>query len=133
MYLPNPWLIVTILSVNLILTMLMLVRLSKQEKFQTSEAHANLELINQSLNRLSDIAEKLEHNKPDLKTKGYEVRRVSSNGSKQSKEKQALTMIRQGENSVSISRRLGISRSEVDLLVASEKLGNNRLTQKTHM
>jgi len=133
MYLPNPWLIVTILSVNLILTMLMLVKMSKQEKFQTNEAHANLELINQSLNRLSDIAEKLEHNKPDLKTKGYEVRRVSSNGSKQSKEKQALTMIRQGENSVSISRRLGISRSEVDLLVASEKLGNNRLTQKTHI
>ncbi len=133
MYLPNPWLIVTILSVNLILTMLMLVKLSKQEKFQTNEAHANLELINQSLNRLSDIAEKLEHNKPDLKTKGYEVRRVSSNGSKQSKEKQALTMIRQGENSVSISRRLGISRSEVDLLVASEKLGNNRLTKNTHM
>jgi len=133
MYLPNPWLIVTILSVNLILTMLMLVKLRKQEKFQTNEAHANLELINQSLNRLSDIAEKLEHDKPDLKTKGYEVRRVSSNGSKQSKEKQALTMIRQGENSVSISRRLGISRSEVDLLVASEKLGNNRLTKNTHM
>ncbi len=133
MYLPNPWIIVTILSVNLILTMLMLLKMSKQEKFQTNEAHTNLELINQSLNRLSDIAEKLEHNKPDLKTKGYEVRRVLSNGSKQSKEKQALTMIRQGENSGSISRRLGISRSEVDLLVDSEKLGNNRLTQKTHM
>jgi len=44
----NPWLIVAMVAVNLIMTLMIVIKIRKQEEFQTGEAHANLELINQS-------------------------------------------------------------------------------------
>ena len=54
------WVVLSLLALDLMLSLVMIFKIRKQEKFQTSEAHGNLELINQSLNRLSEIAEKLE-------------------------------------------------------------------------
>jgi len=127
----NPWLIIAMVAVNLIMTLLLIIKVRKQERFQTDEAHANLELINQSLNRLSEIADKLERNRKDEISSEYVSRTPSEESSNKSKEKQALIMIRRGEKPISISRKLGISRSEIDLLVASEKLGNNSITNRS--
>jgi len=127
----NPWLIAAMVAVNLIMTLMIVIKIRKQEEFQTGEAHANLELINQSLNRLSEIAEKLEKKKKDEASSEYVSQTHSEGSSNHVKEKQALIMIRRGEKPISISRKLGISRSEIDLLVASEKLGNSRLVYKS--
>jgi len=120
------WLAAALMLFNVIISILIIIKISKQEKFQTSEAHANLELINQSLNRLSEIAEKLEQKKNVKKHNGEAVRKVSEESSNANKENQALTLIRRGENPHMISKKLGISRSEVDLLIASEKLGKGK-------
>jgi hypothetical protein len=116
-------------------SVIIIFKLRKLEKFQTGEAHANLELINQSLNRLSEIAEKLERNdKPHHETSQenrMESREPGNNRGNQTKEQKALSMIRQGEDPRRIGRLLGISKSEIDLLTASERLGKNQYDQKT--
>lgn len=122
----NSWLIAALALFNVIISIMIIIKISKQEKFQTGEAHANLELINQSLNRLSEIAEKLEQGKHTKKQNGDAIRKVSGEVSTSNKESQALTLIRRGEGSQMISKKLGVSRSEIDLLVASEKLGNGK-------
>ncbi len=128
------WIITAIVVANLALSIVILSKMHKQEQFHTSEAHANLKLINQSLNRLSDIAEKLENlEKPEPVIEKQVYSRDRNNG--QNKEQKALTMIRQGEDPRKIGRLLGISKSEIDLLIASEKLGNTRFSNsaKAHV
>jgi len=117
--------IVVMLIANLFLSVITIIKLKKLEKFQTNEAHGNLELINQSLNRLSDITEALEHietTAEDTTDKPFTSAQYRTN---QSREQRALTMIRQGEDPRKIGRLLGISKSELELLTASEKLGNS--------
>ncbi len=132
------WGLAAVVFVNLVLSIVILAKMHKQERFHTSEAHANLELINQSLNRLSDIAEKLERAEAPIReaeSQVYTRERVSEHNSGQSKEQRAVTMIRQGEDPRKISRKLGMSKSELELLIASEKLGNTRFsnTTKSHV
>jgi DNA-binding NarL/FixJ family response regulator len=123
MLLQYVWIAVAFVAANFALTMTIILKLRKQEKFQTSEAHANLQLINQSLNRLSEIAEKFEGIKlPPVQFPDQPRSTTTSNRINQTKEQKALTLIRQGENPRQIGRKLGISKSEMDLLVASEKL-----------
>lgn len=123
MLLQYVWIAVALVAANFALTLTVILKLKKQEKFQTSEAHANLQLINQSLNRLSEIAEKFEQvNLPPVQSYDQPRSASTSNRINQTKEQKALTLIRQGENPRQIGRKLGISKSEMDLLVASEKL-----------
>ena len=139
------WILAAIVVANLALAVVMLAKMHKQEQFQTGEAHANLELINQSLNRLSDIAEKLERAEmptyektipntvkpePEVAKKTFEP---DNNRIGQSKEQRAISLIKQGEDPRKIGRKLGISKSEIELLVASEKLGNTRFNDKAKM
>lgn len=123
------WALALVNVANLAILIVILAKMHKQERFQTSEAHANLELINQSLNRLSEIAEKLERTESPIN----EVRSPISNVERErndgrSKEQKAISMIRQGEDPRKISRKLGISKSEIELLLASEKLGKSRFS-----
>lgn len=123
MFLQYTWFAVILTAVNITLSIVIITKLKKQEKFQTSEAHANLQLINQSLNRLSEIAERFEQNNPIQSQDIHYKREAGPNRINQTTEQKALTMIRQGEDPRAVGRKLGISRSEIDLLVASEKLG----------
>lgn len=120
------WVIPALFLFNLLLSAWMVLKIDKLEKFQSDEARTNLQLMNQSLNRLSDIAETFEkqdyHSHVPDRLRGGDLK-VNSDFSKEQK---VLTLIQQGENPRQISRKLGISRSEVELLVASEKLGNGR-------
>jgi hypothetical protein len=125
--------ILALVAVDLVLSILMIIKISKQEKFQTGEAHANLELINQSLNRLSDIAEKLEQGKPPVSKPSPEPKVAAENNNRQNKERQVLTLINRGENPKVISKKLGISRSEVEMMVASERLGNGWRANKANV
>ena len=118
------WIIPALVLFNLLLSAWIILKMSKLERFQTNEAHANLKLINQSLNRLSDITERLEK---QSQNSGKPDRIIGDNFADESgfnKEREALALIRRGENPKLISKKLGISRSEIELLVASEKLGN---------
>lgn len=118
------WIIPALVLFNLLLSAWIILKMSKLERFQTNEAHANLQLINQSLNRLSDITERLEKLS---RNSGKPDRIVGDNFADEpgfNKEREALALIRRGENPKLISKKLGISRSEIELLVASEKLGN---------
>lgn len=124
------WVVLSLLALDLMLSLVMIFKIRKQEKFQTSEAHGNLELINQSLNRLSEIAEKLESKYQAVRETNGQSREVYNNGNGINKEQRALSLIRRGENPRIISKKLGISRSEMDLLVAQEKLGNGRLAER---
>jgi hypothetical protein len=54
------WPIMAMVSINIALLIVLLIKFKKQERFQTDEAHTNLDLINRALSRLSDIAESLE-------------------------------------------------------------------------
>lgn len=126
MFLQYVWIAASLVAANFILTVAVILKLRKQEKFQTNEAHANLQLINQSLNRLSEIAEKFEQSNLQSAQARYQPRVDDTpNRINQTKEQKALTLIRQGEHPRQISRKLGISKSEMDLLVASEKLGGS--------
>jgi len=130
------WIILTLLACDLMLSVVMILKIRRQEKFQTSEAHGNLELINQSLNRLSEIAEKLESKYQSAREPYRQIQEIAGSGSAAvngggaSKELRALSLIRKGENPRFISKKLGISRSEMDLLVAQEKLGNGKLAER---
>lgn len=125
--------IMTMGLVNLALLALLYLKIQKIERFQSAEAHDNLNLINQSLNRLSNITDKLER----LREPIYEVSSISARSQSADldnpveKEKRALSMLRRGEDPRIISRKLGISRSEMELLVASEKLGSGRISNLT--
>jgi hypothetical protein len=131
MFFEYMWALSLVVIATLASSILIIFKLKKLEKFQTSEAHANLELINQSLNRLSEIAEKFERvEKPDQEPR-TEKREPGNNRVSQSKEQRALMMIRQGEDPRRIGRMLGISKSEIDLLTASEKLGKNQRNLQT--
>lgn len=125
------WIIAALTVINVGLSIIIIFKFRKQEKFQTNEAHTNLELINQSLNRLSEIAEKLEPREEPVQQVGQVFLEEPESDTNQSKEQRAVSMIRKGENSRSISRSLGISRSEIDLLIASEKLGNGSQSDST--
>jgi DNA-binding NarL/FixJ family response regulator len=121
------WLIIALVLVNAGLSILLIVKFRKQEQFQTNEAHANLELISQSLNRLSEITEALEQQQQSQPEPAASV--LSENkptDQSENKERRVLSMIRQGEDPREIGKKLGISRSEIDLLVASEKLSYYR-------
>ena len=120
------WIIAALAAINVGLSIIIILKFRKQEQFQTNEAHTNLELINQSLNRLSEIAEKLESREEPVQQVSRVILEEPESDSNQSKEQRAVSMIRRGENSRSISKSLGLSRSEIDLLIASEKLGNGR-------
>jgi DNA-binding CsgD family transcriptional regulator len=120
------WTMAAISVINLVLLIVVIFKLRKQEKFQSGEAHINLELINQSLNRLSEIAEKLEQSQKSRRESTSAQNQSYNNRPQQNKERQALAMIRQGQDSRKIGKTLGISKSEIDLLMASEKLGNGK-------
>ncbi len=120
--------------INLALLAVLLIKIQKIERFQTAEAHDNLNLINQSLNRLSNITDKLERLREPISgdtavagSRSYGM----ENDNPAEKEKKALSLLRRGEDPRNISRKLGISRSEMELLVASEKLGSSRVSNLT--
>lgn len=132
------WVLGAVVVLNLVMSFVILSKMLKQEQFHTSEAHANLKLINQSLNRLSDIAEKLEKAEIQAEPQVVEVTnqlQTPENDNGQSKEQRAVTMIRQGEDPRKIGRKLGMSKSELELLMASEKLGSSRFSnaEKSHV
>ncbi len=120
--------------INLALLAMLFIKIQKIERFQTAEAHDNLNLINQSLNRLSNITDKLERLREpaiaDPVTAGIRSYGLE-NDNAVDKEKKALSLLRRGEDPRNISRKLGISRSEMELLVASEKLGSSRVSNLT--
>ncbi len=130
MFLQYTWIITASILANIALSIVLITKFKKLEKFQTSEAHANLELINQSLNRLSEIAEKLEGKPQSAELPHRTLTEEPGELSNQNREQRVLSMIRQGENPRVISSKLGISRSEIDLLIASEKMGNGRRSAK---
>jgi hypothetical protein len=106
-------------------------KILKLEKFQTGEAQSNLELINQSLNRLSQITEVLERINQPVRMTETSTAQNNEEECETGKERRAIYLLRKGENPRVISRKLGLSRSEMDLLVASEKLGNSQRTNLT--
>ena len=116
---------------DLLVTIWLAGKIMKLEKFQTGEAQANLELINQSLNRLSQITELLERQNQPVRIIDTSADTTDDEVSNMTKERKAISLLRRGENPRLISRKLGISRSEMDLLVASEKLGNSRQSALT--
>lgn len=118
------WIFPVAVLVNLLLSAWIILKMGKLEKFQTGEAHANLQLMNQSLNHLSDIAEMFEKQNHNSHVPDRLMGDNLQGNSDFDKEQKALALIRQGENPKHIGRKLGISRSEMELLVASEKLGN---------
>lgn len=124
------WILSGLVIADLVLSIVAILKLKKQERFQTGEAHANLELINQSLNRLSEITEKLEKVQAVVEEPMARAVEPANDRFSQSREQRAITMIRQGEDPRRIGRQLGISKSEIDLLIASEKLGNSRFNHK---
>jgi hypothetical protein len=131
MFFEYMWALSLVVIATLACSVLIIFKLKKLERFQTSEAHANLELINQSLNRLSEIAEKFEQVEKSDQELRTDKRASGHSRISQSKEQRALTMIRQGEDPRRIGRMLGISKSEIDLLTASEKLGKNQRNLQT--
>jgi hypothetical protein len=121
------WLVLVVSMANLGLTFWIGSKILKMEKLHEGDSKSNLELIDQSLKRLSHLLEITERsNQP--------VRVVESNSgqgedqSESNKERRAIYLLRRGENPRLISRKLGISRSEMDLLMASERLGNGHKT-----
>jgi len=133
MFLQYNLIVMMLILADIALSIFLITKFKKLEKFQTSEAHTNLELINQSLNRLSEIAEKFEKKSVSDNITGQILVQEPDDLSGQNKEQRVLSMIRQGENPRVISRKLGISRSEIDLLIASEKLGNGRRGAKAEI
>jgi len=133
MFLQYNLIVMMLILADIALSIFLITKFKKLEKFQTSEAHTNLELINQSLNRLSEIAEKFEKKSVSDNITGQILAQEPDDLSGQNKEQRVLSMIRQGENPRVISRKLGISRSEIDLLIASEKLGNGRRGAKAEI
>jgi hypothetical protein len=131
MYSSMLWLMMTLILGSLALSALIVVKILKLEKFQTGEAQANLELINQSLNRLSQVAEMLENTSRPLKNAEMTIAEPDNGNDNGNKERRAISLLRRGENPRIISKKLGISRSEMELLVASEKLGNGRQNSLT--
>jgi hypothetical protein len=133
MYSSMLWLMMTLILGNLVLAALIVSKILKLEKFQTGEAQANLELINQSLNRLSQITEMLEATSRPMKNAEMTMAESDIGGDGVNKERRAVSLLRRGENPRLISKKLGISRSEMELLVASEKLGSGRKSAMTSM
>ena len=125
------WIIAVLVLVNLFLCIWIILKMGKLERFQTYEAHTNLQLINQSLNRLSDITETLEKQNQNSSRPDRIINDSFSDDSGFDKEQEVLALIRQGENPQLISKKLGISRSEIELLAASEKLSDSCRTSKS--
>jgi hypothetical protein len=124
------WIIPVLVLVNLFLCVWIILKMGKLERFQTYEAHTNLQLINQSLNRLSDITEKLERQNQNSSKPARIISEDFTDDSNFDKGQEALALIRRGENPKLISKKLGISRSEIELLAASEKLSDDCRTSK---
>ena len=133
MFLQYTGIVIALVLADIVLSIFLIAKFKKLEKFQTSEAHTNLELINKSLNRLSEIAEKFESKPGSAEISYHSLSEEAGNRSNQNQEQRVLSMIRQGENPRVISSKLGISRSEIDLLIASEKMGNGRLNTKVEI
>lgn len=116
------WLVLIVSMANLGLTFWIGTKILKIEKRDSTESRANLELIDQSLKRLSHLHESFERSGQPIR-----VVETGNHGEEQTetnKERRAIYLLRRGENPRVISRKLGISRSEMDLLMASERLGN---------
>ena len=124
------WILSALTVINSILLIAIIFKFKKQERFQTDEAHTNLEIINQSLNRLSDVAERLELINSSSQTIRAGKSGLDINNLKQSKEKRAREMIRQGDDPRRISRHLGLPRSEIELILASEKLTDSKYVHR---
>ena len=54
------WVLACLTAINLALCLVIIMKMKKQEQFHTGEAHTHMELINKSLQRLSEITYKLE-------------------------------------------------------------------------
>jgi hypothetical protein len=117
------WLVLIVSMANLGLTFWIGSKILKLEKSRESDSKSNLELIDQALKRLSHLIETQEH--PVQQVQVSEPGRGNNEDQPEAtKERRAIYLLRRGENPRSISRKLGISRSEMDLLMASERLGN---------
>lgn len=57
---PFIWVLACLTAINLALCIVIIMKMKKQEQFHTGEAHTHMELINKSLQRLSEITNKLE-------------------------------------------------------------------------
>jgi hypothetical protein len=122
------WLVLVVSMANLGLTFWIGSKILKMDNIHEGDSKSNLELIDQSLKRLSHLIEITERsNQP--------ARVVESNNnqgedqSESTKERRAIYLLRRGENPRLISRKLGISRSEMELLMASERLGGGHKTK----
>jgi hypothetical protein len=116
------WLVLIVSMANLGLTFWIGTKILKIEKQNSTESRANLELIDQSLKRLSHLHESYERANQPVRV--VESGNQGEEQNETSKERRAIHLLRRGENPRAISRKLGISRSEMDLLMASERLGN---------
>jgi hypothetical protein len=123
MYSDVVWFVLVISMANLGLTFWIGSKILKLEKSSDSENNSNLALIEQSLKRLSHLIETQEQSYQPNKTIEPSVSR-DDDQSETTKERRAIYLLRRGENPRVISRKLGISRSEMDLLTASERLGS---------
>jgi hypothetical protein len=117
------WLTLIVSMANLGLIFWISSKIVKLEKSQGGEVQAKLDLINQSLNRLSQFIETQERTYQPIRATEPSGNQGEDN-SEGTKERRAVSLLRRGENPRTISRKLGISRSEMDLLMAYEKLGN---------
>jgi hypothetical protein len=122
------WLTLIVSMANLGLIFWISSKILKLEKSQGGEAQANLELINQSLNRLSQLIETQERPSQPVRVTESDSNQAEGN-SDGTKERRAISLLRHGENPRIISRKLGISRSEMDLLMASERLGSGHKSE----
>lgn len=116
------WLVLIVSMANLGLTFWIGSKLMKMERQGSTESRANLELMDQSLKRLSHLHESFERSNQPVRE--VETESQGEEQSENNKERRAIYLLRRGENPRMISRKLGISRSEMDLLMASERLGN---------
>ncbi len=116
------WLVLVVSMANLGLTLWIGTKILKIEKQGSTESRANLELIDQSLKRLSHLHESYERSNQSVRV--VESGNQGEEQTETNKERRAIHLLRRGENPRVISRKLGISRSEMDLLMASERLGN---------
>lgn len=120
------WLTLLVGITNLGLTIWLFSKVVKIEKHGLNESRTNLELIDQSLKRLSQLHETAERSSQPVKV--VETAGRGEENSESTRERRAIYLLRRGENPRTISRKLGISRSEMDLLMASERLGNGHKT-----
>jgi hypothetical protein len=121
------WLVLVVSMANLGLTFWIGSKILKMEKSHEGDSKSNLELIDQSLKRLSHLIEITERsNQPERVVESNN--NLDEDQSESTKERRAIYLLRRGENPRLISRKLGISRSEMDLLMASERLGKGHKT-----